>query len=112
MYIVKRDGSTQNFMPEKIVEAVVKAFQHAGSANGRTSGEEIADKIFTISSNSVKDAPTVEKIQDEVERLLMGHDPDVAKAYILYRAEHNKMREVDPNPRAVADFIHAILAAH
>ena len=94
-YIIKRDGRKETFNKQKIINATKKAFiavdgtlTKAGVKKIRRLAKEASDIIV-----SADHAYTVEEIQDLVERLLMNTDrKDVAKAYILYRDERNKVR--------------------
>lgn len=93
MYVFKRDGTKVLFDPNKIVKAINKAMISVDGALYETdTAEEIADIIG--SSANGRDL-TVEQIQDSVERYLMKSErPDVAKAYILYREQRNKERNL------------------
>ena len=86
MDIIKRDGRIVPFDKEKIVSAILKAFGAVGAIDeyAKTKAENIANYI----------AEKVEEIQDLVEQGLMSlKHKDVAKAYILYREERNKVRQ-------------------
>ncbi len=93
--IKKRNGSLVDFTPDKISLAIHKAFQE-------TRGSADVEKITLLTERVIKNLesffyeniPAVENVQDFVERELMqGGFFDVAKAYILYRYEHTKVRE-------------------
>lgn len=94
-YIIKRDGRKETFNKQKIINATKKAFiavdgtlTKAGVKKIRRLAKEASD-IIVLADHVY----TVEEIQDLVERLLMNTDrKDVAKAYILYRDERNKVR--------------------
>lgn len=93
--IEKRDGILQRFDPAKIVLALEKA----GEATGEY-GHEIAGKLASKAVellNRQFDAdhlPTVEKIQDIVEHVLMDSVfEETAKAYIVYRRQHEELRK-------------------
>ena len=94
MKIVKRDGRKVSFNKDKIVKAILKAFE---GVDGETTpyaenkAKEIADFIEQkIDNNKI----TVEEIQDDIEKKLMASNrKDVAKAYILYRDERTRERE-------------------
>ncbi len=96
----KRDGRIVEFAPEKITNAVFKAAQGVAVKEGQTTdrkeAQELADKAITILEYqfSEKEVPTVEEVQDIVEKVLIksGH-AKTAKAYILYRQQHAKLRE-------------------
>lgn len=95
-YIEKRDGSKDIFDGKKIHYAVIKATK----AVGRTESDMIADEItrevvsyLNIFFNK-EGVPTVEQVQDLVEKILIEKGyADIAKAYILYREQHAKLRD-------------------
>jgi ribonucleoside-diphosphate reductase alpha chain len=108
--ILKRDGARVPFNSTKIAVAVGKAMKAAGEFT-EGAPEQVAHAVTTHLEESLAEnpsfTPTVEGVQDEVERELMAHDfPATAKAYILYRAERSKMRyvqgEVPERLRALA----------
>ncbi len=92
--IRKRDGRLVEFDKEKITDAIWKAVRAVGGQDRKTS-EQIADEITTILKEKYKKrAPTVEEIQDYVEKVLIeGGHAKTAKAFILYREEHTKLRD-------------------
>ena len=94
--IKKRDGRTVHFDINKIASAVQKAFQ-------ATIGEKDTDTCLRL-AQEVSDSlelegvasPTVEQIQDGVEKILIEHGyVRTAKAYILYRAERTRVRNMN-----------------
>ncbi|MGB2579793.1 ribonucleoside-triphosphate reductase [Elusimicrobium simillimum] len=93
--IVKRDGTTQKFDSKKITRAI----QKAGEATGEFT-KETADKLTIRVVNIIQQlysdvAPNVENVQDIVEDVLLTSNfHKTAKAYILYRDQHSKMREI------------------
>lgn len=94
--IKKRDGREAPFNVEKISNAIFKAAQAAGGQDYKTS-MELGEKVTLIINDKFKNAtPTVEDIQDTVEKVLIeeGH-AKTAKEYILYRAERSRVREMD-----------------
>lgn len=94
-FIRKRDGRIVPFTAEKITDAIYKAAQAVGGSD-RSTAQSISDSILGILNIIYKDGriPTVENVQDLVEKMLIerGH-AKVAKAYILYRDQHRKIRE-------------------
>ena len=93
--IVKRDGRIVPLDREKIVFAVLRAFVAAGRRN-QGEAERVADHVVTmlVERDSQGTYPTVEEVQDLVERsLIEGEHVETAKAYILYRYEHALKRE-------------------
>lgn len=93
--IQKRNGSLVPFDPNKIIAAI----QKAGFATGEF-GEEIARKLARqvlnlIQWTLVDPVPTVEEVQDIVEEVLLASPYLLtAKAYILYREQHARLREI------------------
>ena len=95
-YIIKRDGRTADFDIGKISDAIFKAAQVLG---GNNKGMAIyLAKLVEIYLIEVchNENPAVEQIQDAVEKILIenGH-ARTAKEYILYRAERNRVREMN-----------------
>ena len=91
--IRKRDGKVVAFNSEKITEAIAKA----GSATGEFGydrAKNIAEKVVRTAQTDIKSRiPTVEQIQDIVEKVLMESAfKRTAKAYIEYRAERSRVR--------------------
>lgn len=93
--VVKRDGSIVEFTPQRITNAIYRAAVAVGGRDKRTA-EALTEKVCQVleSQTPQDEIPTVEQIQDIVEKVLIeeGH-AKVAKAYILYRAERAKLRE-------------------
>lgn len=95
--IVKRSGRVVPFDQKKILVAVNKAFEATGEGSMRDA-RKVRDKVTQILNKNFKkgDVPTVEALQDLIERVLMILDFDeTAKAYILYREQHRKIRETE-----------------
>lgn len=95
--IVKRDGRTAEFRSDKIADAIEKAFQASGAMQERSVAEEICTKVIEkLEGGAIEGSPTVEGIQDLVEETLIENGfVQTAKAYILYRAERNRVRDVN-----------------
>lgn len=95
--IIKRDGRTAEFNQEKIAEAVEKAFQACGAMQDRIAAEDIAQKVVEkLEAGAIEGIPTVEGVQDIVEETLIESGfVQTAKAYILYRAERSRTRDVN-----------------
>jgi anaerobic ribonucleoside-triphosphate reductase len=94
--IKKRDGKIVDFNPVKITEAIWKAAQAVGGKDYKRAAE-LTDKVIGLLEKQLKrsEIPTVEQVQDTVEKVLIedGH-AKTAKAYILYRKQHQDMREI------------------
>ncbi len=95
--VVKRDGSITDFNIGKISAAISKAFE----AQGKQSHPSVIDLIALhvtadFEPKIVDDKITVEAIQDSVEKVLSESGyADVAKAYILYRKQREKVRNIN-----------------
>ena len=96
--IKKRDGRIVPFDLDKIQHAVTKAFEGSGSAKGEETARAISEQVEKELENneSIGSVPTVEEVQDTVERVLIEKGfVRTAKAYILYRAERSRVREMN-----------------
>ena len=96
--IRKRDGRTVEFDQTKIENAILRAFQASSSAKGRETAQALAQQVVQELENNenVSSTPTVEQVQDTVERVLIEKGfVRSAKAYILYRAERSRVREMN-----------------
>lgn len=95
--IIKRSGRVVPLDPRKIVNAVTKALAVTGEGTEKDA-RKIADKVIQLLNKNYHKGyvPEIEEIQDLVERVLMVLDfEETAKAYILYREQHRKIRETD-----------------
>ena len=94
--VKKRDGSVTLFDANRIIDAVAKAFISTSEITAKEIST-MASAIQVIATNALIDKgsniPPVEEIQDEVEKALIkcGY-AQTAKAYILYRSQHEKAR--------------------
>ena len=94
--VIKRDGATVEFDISKIAKAIEKAFDACEREYNRDIIDFLALKVTADYEPQIKDGKiAVEKIQDSVETVLIksGYD-DVAKAYILYRKQREKIRNI------------------
>lgn len=98
--IVKRDGRIAPFDAGRIQAALERCF--ASLANPpKTSVEHLTQQVVNVVAAKY-DLPTVEGVQDIVEMALQAAgEYDAAKHYILYRAEHAKMRVSRPIPEEI-----------
>lgn len=97
-YIIKRDGRRESFDLDKIANAVFRAAQSVGGTDAAMA-RDVAEKTCALYEKlHGSQEPTVEEIQDLVEKELIecGH-AQTAKAYILYRYERTRDREVKSN---------------
>lgn len=94
-YVKKRDGKKVKFKSEKIENAVAKAAAAVDQVDQQIGAEITAEvisylKIFFKNGGTVE----VEQIQDLVEKVLIEKGyAEIAKAYILYREQHSKLRD-------------------
>ncbi len=96
--IKKRDGRIVPFDEEKIVQAIEKSFMASGSRKSSDTAKELARLVVAKveSDENVESVPTVEQVQDAVERVLIEKGfVRSAKTYILYRAERSRVREMN-----------------
>ncbi|ADQ15648.1 ribonucleoside triphosphate reductase [Halanaerobium hydrogeniformans] len=94
-YVKKRNGKKVDFNSDKIKAAVIKAAEAVESNNDKI-GDEICSEVISYLKIFFKDGGIVEveQIQDLVEKVLIEKGyADVAKAYILYREQHSKLRD-------------------
>lgn len=94
--IIKRDGRRAEFNIDKIADAIYKAAQVLGG-NDREMSLYLARQVeLYLTEVKKNDTPTVEEIQDAVEKILIenGH-ARTAKEFILYRAERTRVREMN-----------------
>lgn len=92
--VIKRDGSKTDFTLTKINDAIMKAFTATQKSYNNDIIDLLALRVTADFQEKIKnDEIEVEEIQDSVERVLgqAGYE-DVAKAYILYRRQREKMR--------------------
>ncbi|MEI2609692.1 MAG: ATP cone domain-containing protein [Candidatus Promineifilaceae bacterium] len=98
--IVKRDGRIVPFDIERIENAMARCFASLGQES-ITPVEELAQRVVNVVTARLEQ-PTVEGVQDTVETVLLAAgEYAAAKAYILYRAEHAKIRSKRPVPPRV-----------
>lgn len=84
MFIIKRNGTKQEFDSSKIDKAVLSALK----ASGCNTEINQPSKYITVDNGD-----TVEVIQDRIENWLMSICPSAAKAFILYREKHKNIRD-------------------
>ncbi len=104
IHIIKRDGRKVPFNIEKIANAIFRAAQSCGGTDFNTAMETAAEVCRIYEKENSGKVPTVEEIQDLVEKTLIekGH-AKTAKAYILYRYERTRSREMKTNLMCILD---------
>ena len=106
LYIIKRNGKREPFSPDKIKNAIAKAFL---SVNSFATQDVL---INVMSRLKIHDGISVEEIQNQVEISLMAERYyEVAKAYILYRQRHYEDREVKEKLDFLINYCNASNAA-
>ena len=95
--VVKRDGQIAEFQIGKITAAITKAFEALNKQYHPSVIELLALHVTADFESKVIDGQiTVEAIQDSAEKVLSESGyADVAKAYILYRRQREKVRNVN-----------------
>ena len=93
--IMKRDGRIADFDAAKITEALFKAGQSSGEF-GMDAARQMTMRVLALHQSMGREqVPTVEEIQDVVEEVLLASPyKKSAKAYILYRDQHARVREL------------------
>nr|DAU16015.1 MAG TPA: anaerobic ribonucleoside triphosphate reductase [Caudoviricetes sp.] len=113
MLIVKRNGTKEEFNPEKIEGAILKAFKACNYRIGEVDRRNITEFISNLSNGAlatmddpVKEEISVEGIQNRVEKFLCKRWFPVGKAYMLYREQHKKIRDnVARNLQFIDNFV-------
>ena len=99
--VVKRDGRVERYDREKIEAAVTRAFEAEGLV-GEAAAERVKAVVGAVEEKLAafmqkrhpNSAPAIEEIQDLVETALVeANEARVAKAYIIYRARHEAIRD-------------------
>ena len=104
--ITKRDGSQDRFSLDKIMNAIIKAFQSVDEPVDLSAISKI------LSHLNISEGITVEDIQNQVEEALMREDYyKVAKSFMLYRQRHNEDRETLEKLKFLTDYCKASNAA-
>ncbi len=100
--IKKRDGRTVPFNPEKITNAIYKAAQACGGSDYSEAIATTSEVCRLLELMYPSHIPTVEQIHDTLEKVLIvrGH-AKTSKAYILYRSDRTRQREMKTNLMSV-----------
>ncbi len=92
-FVRKRDGRLEKFDQKKITRAILKAIKATGRKDGKLA-KKLSDQVLELIKKRVRGIPSVERIQDLVEEVLIKHgDVKLAKAYIVYRKQHEVLRK-------------------
>ncbi len=104
--IRKRDNRIVEFNQDKITQAIFKAITAVSGKDGKVA-KKLSDQAVKILNRRFKgEVPGVEDIQDIVEEVLIRVDlVEVAKAYIIYREQHRKIREAVEATKESVDMV-------
>lgn len=93
--IRKRDGRIVDFDSERITRAIGKAGEATGEF-GEDTARKLTLRVLNLAQQTIRDRiPTVEEIQDIVEEILIASPyKKTAKAYVIYREQHTRIREI------------------
>ena len=104
--ITKRDGSKDNFSLDKIMNAIVKAFESVDQP------ADLGTISKIISHLDMQDDIKVEDIQNQVEEALMREGfYKVAKSFMLYRQQHTEDRETLQKMQFLSEYMDSVNAA-
>ena len=104
--ITKRDGNAERFSLDKIMNAIIKAF------NAVNHPVDLGNLSKILAHLDIHNGITVEEIQNQVEVALMKEEfYDVAKCFMLYRQRHTEDRETMEKLKFLADYCEAANAA-
>jgi ribonucleoside-triphosphate reductase len=97
-HIIKRDGQLEIYNREKLIRAISGAAKAVGIED-----ENLVERLVTLTEDKIRtmmnerhpnSAPALEEVQDCVEAVLIeDRQVELAKAYILYRAKHQNIRD-------------------
>ena len=91
--VIKRDGSRKRFDAAKIESALARAGAATGEFGADAAAQVTAQVIKVIAHRYPGSAPAIEDIQDIVEQALIAADfMQTARAYIVYREQHKRLR--------------------
>lgn len=110
--IIKRDGRVVPFKQEKVAAAVLRALEETGEG-GEKEAKKVSTKVVQMLNRQYKNGavPEIEEVQDVVEKVLMILDFDeTAKAYILYRDQHRKVRETKDALKDAIDLVEGYIS--
>ena len=92
--VIKRNGTSVSFDARKIRQAIVKAGQATNEFGFEEAQGIVETVIQTLAARHTLDSASVENIQDIVERQLVAQGFFVtARAYIVYREQHRRLRD-------------------
>ncbi len=93
-YVIKRNGTKEEFDPDKIERAILKAFKACKYDINNKDEQHLVAFLGELSQDK-RDSISVEDIQNKVEKYLTKRWFPVGKAYMLYREQHKKERFIE-----------------
>ena len=109
MKVIKRNGTQEEFNPEKIENAILKAFDAKRYLLTPSEKKAISQFCIKLAEDGEKQKlePTVEEIQNIVEKFLMCESKwfNVAKAYMLYREKHKQARVISEKLKYIHKYV-------
>ena len=107
MKIIKRNGAEENFNEEKILVAITKANESVPEDVRMTDLQiKRITEAVVIACDTLGRAPSVEEIQDLVEKKIMAHGAfEVAKNYITYRYTRSLVRRSNTTDNKILSLI-------
>ena len=105
MFVIKRNGSKEEFKVEKIENAILKAFK--ACKEPLSDRDKMTISTFCVDLEVAELEMTVENIQDSVERFLLQKDKwfEVGKAYMLYREQHKQARIISEKLKYIHKYV-------
>ena len=104
--IKKRDGRIVLYDQNKIASAILKALEVSNNGDAADAARVANNVHYELETHFHEEAPSIEAIQDIVEKQLMNHGfNEAAKAYILYRANRTRAREANTSLMKTIDEI-------
>jgi len=104
-HVRKRDGHEEAFDNTRIEQAIAKAAKSTGEF-AETEAQLICAHVLKVLAHLTDDTPGIERIQDTVEQVLISANYlKTARAYIVYREQHQRMRE---DKKTLVDVSHAV----
>lgn len=94
MFVIKRNGSKEEFSTEKIESAMLQAFQACNFSLSEKDKKDISVFLDSI-EKEVHEDTSVEDIQNKVEKYLCKRWFPIGKAYMLYREKHSEARIIN-----------------
>ncbi len=92
--IIKRNGRIDDFDSDKIFKAILKAGK-ATKEFDESIAKTLTIRAISLAQKMLADIPSVEEIQDIIEETLLSSPFKLtAKAFIIYREQHSKIREI------------------